>query len=70
MGSTYDFNLLSDVFFGTSHRDTMLTYHTFVSLPTILPKMKSRGNCILFLDLGWQTNFRKSLKSWRLGVGL
>ena len=31
---------LTDVFFGTSHRHTMLTCHIFVGLPTILPKMK------------------------------
>ena len=56
--------------FGTSHRHTMLTCHIFVGLPTIPPKDESRGNCILFLGLGWQTNFRKSLQSWRLGGDL
>ena len=34
------------------------------------PKDESRGNCILFLDFGWQTNFRKSLQSWRFGGDL
>ena len=35
-----------------------------------IPKDESRGKCILFLDLGWRTNFRKSLRSWRLGGDL
>ena len=58
------------IFFGTSHRHTVLTCHIFVGLPTILPKIqrwKSWQVYILFWDLGWQTNFRKSLRSWRLG---
>jgi len=49
----------------------MLTCHIFVGLPTIYtPKDESCGSCILFLGLGWQTNFRKSLQSWRLGGDL
>ena len=45
----------------------MLTCHMFTHYT---PKDESRGKCILFLDLGWQTNFRKSLRSWRLGGDL
>ena len=70
MGSTYDFNLL--MYFLALRIGTRYAYLSYlVGLPIILPKIdESRGNCILFLDLGWQTNFRKSLQSWRSGGDL
>ena len=58
MGSAYDFNSLM-YFLALRIGTRCLPVISFVGL-------ESRGDCILFLDLGWQTNFRKSLRSWRL----
>ena len=32
--------------------------------------LRLSGGCILFLDLAWQTNFRKLPRLWRLGGDL
>ena len=68
MGSAYDFNLLM-YFVALRIGTRCLPVISFVGLPTILPKMKVVA-IVYFSDLGWQTNFSKSLQSWRLGGDL
>ena len=68
MGSADDFNSLM-YFLALRISTRCLPVISFVGLPTILPKMKVVA-IVYFSDLGWQTNFSKSLQSWRLGGDL
>ena len=71
MGSAYDLNLLM-YFLALRIGTRCLPVISLWVYPPYSQRSKdeSRGKCILFLDLGWQTNFRKSLRSWRLGGDL
>ena len=68
MGSAYDFNLLM-YFLALRIGTRRLPVISLWVYPPYSQRSidESRGKCILFLDSGWQTNFRKSVRSWRLG---